>query len=64
MAVSPSIWIDDPKMKRTKGLWPPDEWPEKGSRSVQLKKAVQNNIEADPTWPWHDVIVLHLYGKC
>ncbi|KAE8738026.1 hypothetical protein FOCC_FOCC016501, partial [Frankliniella occidentalis] len=62
LAIVPCCWVDEPLMKRTESFWPPAVgWPIKGSRAVQLKRAVRNATEADPNWPLHDVEVLHLY---
>ncbi|KYM95810.1 hypothetical protein ALC62_13537 [Cyphomyrmex costatus] len=63
IAVVPVKWIDKPDDEITDMFWPPKNWPERGSRLVHLKKAVQNCIEPEIQWPLHKGTVLHLYLK-
>ncbi|RLU23500.1 hypothetical protein DMN91_003705 [Ooceraea biroi] len=63
IAVIPVKWIDRPDNKITEMFWPPKSWPEKGSRSVHIKKAVKQCIEPDIHWPLLKASVLHLYNE-
>lgn len=56
-------WIDKPDDEITDMFWPPKNWPERGSRLVHLKRAVQNCIEPEIQWPLHRGTVLHLYRE-
>lgn len=61
IAVVPVKWIDKPDDEITDMFWPPDNWPEKESRPVHLKKVVKNCIEPDIHWPLLKESVLHSY---
>lgn len=63
IAVTPVKWIDKPDNEITDIFWPPNSWPEKGSRPVHLKRAIKNCIEPDIHWPLLKGSVLHLYRK-
>lgn len=63
IAVVPVKQIDKPDDKITDIFWPSKNWPEKGSRLVHLKKAVQNCIEPNVYWPLLKGSVLHLYRQ-
>ncbi|XP_043471640.1 uncharacterized protein LOC122504547 [Leptopilina heterotoma] len=60
--VIPTKWLDQPDVLETEAFWPPEKgWPLKGSRYIQLKKAVQGLNDPDITWPVFNVKVLHLF---
>lgn len=63
IAVIPIKWIDKPDDKITDMFWPPKNWPEEGSRPVQLKRAVKNCIKPNIHWPLYKGSILHLYRK-